>query len=273
MKRKIFRGIPGIHLLTVITVAVILSAGSLFAATEAKGNTVVADGIAKIVDDNIAVAEREALRDAQRVAIEKVVGVMIYSTSLVKNYELVNDCIGSSTAGYIDSYEIISRGRDGSYNNYYKMRVSATVSRSKLYNNYRTWLQSLGNPKFIFESHGNSELEEIFTEFLIDLGFTITTDLGKAAYVIQLNGKFISYVHPLEQIEGTQLNLWVKMVDVINREVVFNLKNNPKKSTSFRGNKAQQHDITAKKAFIQLKKPLQKEIQKSLENWSRHQCN
>ena len=49
----------------------------------------------------------EAIQDALRSAVERAVGIYIYSSTEVDNFKLVKDQIIASSRGYVKDYEII----------------------------------------------------------------------------------------------------------------------------------------------------------------------
>jgi len=52
-----------------------------------------------------------AIQDALRTAVERAMGVYIYSTTEVKNFQLVKDKIIASSAGYVNNYKVIKEKR------------------------------------------------------------------------------------------------------------------------------------------------------------------
>ena len=93
-----------------IAIALLFVTGSLLA----QGNrtaTVQAEGLAPIIEGNIANARDKAVQDALRQAVEQAMGAMVYSETLVENAALVSDRISSKTTGYIQSYDILTAGK------------------------------------------------------------------------------------------------------------------------------------------------------------------
>jgi hypothetical protein len=90
---------------------------------------VQAEGIAGIHKDFVDIARDRALSDAQRQAVEQAVGVMIENETLVENYQVISDKILSRSKGYIQSYQIISEGRE---KDIYKVLIEAKVSIGQL---------------------------------------------------------------------------------------------------------------------------------------------
>lgn len=59
--------------------------------------------------------ESDAIADAKRNAVEQVVGMVLKSRSKTQNFKLVMDTIDTRTQGYINSFKILSKEKDGSY--------------------------------------------------------------------------------------------------------------------------------------------------------------
>jgi hypothetical protein len=88
-----------------------------------------AEGIAVISNNRVDIAREKALDGALRSAVEKVVGVMVSSTSEVENFELKMDRILSESKGFITNYQIISEKRQGDQ---FEVAVEAEVGRDRL---------------------------------------------------------------------------------------------------------------------------------------------
>lgn len=88
-----------------------------------------AEGIAVIRDNRVDIARDKALDGALRSAVEKVVGVMVSSTSEVENFQLKMDRILSESKGFINTYKIASEKRQ---QDQYEVTVDAEVGRERL---------------------------------------------------------------------------------------------------------------------------------------------
>ncbi|MCP5002983.1 MAG: hypothetical protein GY941_03395 [Planctomycetes bacterium] len=90
---------------------------------------VMAEGISDIKDT--AMARDEALNHAQRMAVEKGVGVYVDSNTLVKNYQLIDDNVITESQGYLlPDYQILSEGREP--DGFYHVALSARVRMGKI---------------------------------------------------------------------------------------------------------------------------------------------
>ena len=92
---------------------------------------VQAQGTAAIQKGFVDIARDRAISDAQRRVVEQAIGVMIRNETLVENYQVISDKILSQSQGYIQSYEMISEGREGDI---YKVTIQAKVSAGQLKN-------------------------------------------------------------------------------------------------------------------------------------------
>jgi len=92
---------------------------------------VQAQGTASIQKDFVAIARDRAIADAQRLAVEQAVGVMISNETMVENYQVISDKILQQSKGYIQSYEVLSDQRQGDI---YKVTIQAVVSTDQIRN-------------------------------------------------------------------------------------------------------------------------------------------
>lgn len=88
-----------------------------------------ATGTAVVSGNRVDIAREKALDGALRSAVEKVVGIMVTSTSEVENFELKMDRILSESRGFINTYAIISENRQGDQ---LDLIVDADVGRERL---------------------------------------------------------------------------------------------------------------------------------------------
>ena len=83
-----------------LCVALLSPAALVWAAVDATGMAAISVSRAQ--------AREEALHDAQRNAVEQVLGTMLSSETLVENYVLVKDKILTRVRGYVKNYSILS---------------------------------------------------------------------------------------------------------------------------------------------------------------------
>ncbi len=223
--------------------------------------TVVAIGFGAISNGRMDEARQQALMSAQKDALSQVLGTIVAGTTQIQNYEKMKSKIFSNTSGFIDHYDIIEQGP---LEKSYKIKMSAAVSTKKIFDSYRSFLQSMGNPPFYVDAKGDDELREKFSSFFSEMDLNITPYLKDAAYVIKLNGDFDRVKHPIENTLGTQLSVWINLYDPNAGELLFTIKNDPRKAAVFYGNDKRQHDLAIKKAFSQIKKPLHEKLNETI---------
>jgi hypothetical protein len=90
--------------------------------------TVEAEGSAPI-EISYQQAQRDALHDAQRNAVEKALGTIISSETIVENYILIKDKILTRVNGYVKKYKILSTS---SQNQVYANKIRAEVEKMAL---------------------------------------------------------------------------------------------------------------------------------------------
>ncbi len=107
-----------------------LSVGLVFSfCTVYAQDKVRAVGMATIYKGSVDIARDKAIENAQRNAVEEKVGVMITSFSEVENFQVKMDQILSESKGFINTYNIISEGRD---KDTYKVTIEADVGTGRL---------------------------------------------------------------------------------------------------------------------------------------------
>lgn len=77
---------------------------------------VTVEGMADIVAGDPNLAKQRAIEDAKRRAVEKSLGTIVASETLVRNYQLVNDQILTKAGGFVKRYQLLSESTtDGLY--------------------------------------------------------------------------------------------------------------------------------------------------------------
>ncbi|MBN2373311.1 hypothetical protein JXL19_05965 [bacterium] len=108
-------------------------------------------GMAQVIDGNTGRAKAQALQDAQRNAVEKGIGTLIDSQTIVNNAQLIKDSIYSQASGYVTDYRIISEGLspDGDT---YETCIEGKVEIADIKDDLRAigiLKQKAGNPRFM----------------------------------------------------------------------------------------------------------------------------
>lgn len=127
-------------------------------------------------------SKEDALRDAQRKAVEKGAGTFIYSQSQTKDFALVNDTILARAAGFVQKYEVKkSRSLDDGT---VELTIEAIVSIKGIEDTWgvvQNLLTQMGRPKimvFVSEKIGtevveNSTVGTKIEEVLLKSGFLL----------------------------------------------------------------------------------------------------
>jgi len=92
---------------------------------------VTTTGVGAIVGGDQAKARDDALQEARRNAVEKAVGIMVSSETLVKNFQTLEDKIYTQTQGYIQTDSIVSerKSEDGAT---YEVTIKAIVKTGRI---------------------------------------------------------------------------------------------------------------------------------------------
>jgi len=90
---------------------------------------VEAEGMAPIVNNDIAGAKKTSLDEAMKNALGLVVGVYVSQEALVSRAVLLEDNIMARTEGYIERYSVLKEARE---NDFYKVRIKALVRKEDL---------------------------------------------------------------------------------------------------------------------------------------------
>jgi len=135
---------------------------------------VVAKGLGAILAGDEAKAREDAVSAALRNAVEQVVGTMVESSTLVENYQTVEDNIYSRTAGYVQKYDIVSTSKQ--MDNTVEVTVRATVKLTDLRNDLQgigLLIQRVGKPRTMILID-EKNITEGYGVYLTDMNVTET---------------------------------------------------------------------------------------------------
>ncbi len=130
----------------------------LVSVSPAQNRTVTVTGRAEVAGNNTMGARQQALNAAFRMAVESGVGVLVESSTLVKNAMLISDQIYSKAQGYVHNYDVVQEGAEGSS---YVVKITAQVSMADL----TTDLKSIGVLQDIM---GNPKIMSVIEELVYD---------------------------------------------------------------------------------------------------------
>jgi len=127
---------------------------------------VEASGESIIFNNDVEQAKNEAILRAKWTAAENVLGVKVKAQSVVSNFALVDEVIQKSVSGYVESYKVLSEGRDGEV---YKVKIAAKVvkedAEKALSSIARVSSVAVLLPAFLLD--GNVEETNVLSESLI----------------------------------------------------------------------------------------------------------
>ncbi len=96
-----------IRTLKILVCALCVAVLSLVPSWAQETKTVTAEGVADIQKNAIDIARNSALEDAQKRAVEQVIGIMVDPRIRIAHYQLISDKILSKNKPYIERYHII----------------------------------------------------------------------------------------------------------------------------------------------------------------------
>ncbi|MDP7317508.1 MAG: flagellar assembly protein T N-terminal domain-containing protein, partial [SAR324 cluster bacterium] len=111
-------------------------------------------GSATIYSNNVGGARTQALKNAQRQAVEQGVGVVIDSNTLARNYEVIRDEILSTSQGFVSNYEILKEGTVGG--SVFEVTIRAEVEEGKIKDTLtalRILHKKMGNKRLMIVYH------------------------------------------------------------------------------------------------------------------------
>ncbi len=104
-------------------------------------------GVGTIQNNLIGKAKDDALLDAKVNAVNKAMGQIISSMTMVQDGQFVKSQIRAQSIGFIEKYEKISAGKIS--NTEYRVIIRAKVSRSLLKDSVRNIIQDMGRPRMM----------------------------------------------------------------------------------------------------------------------------
>ncbi|MFH1282564.1 MAG: hypothetical protein ABII27_02760 [bacterium] len=159
------------------------------------GEIVIAEGIAPVIDGDVLNAKKAALTEAQRRAVEMVVGVYVTGETRVEKAVLIESNIVSKTKGYIAQYDVLEeKMQDG----FVKVKIKALVKLEDLSKDLKELglivkPSEVGNPKtavLIKESldgkdQTSSEAESMIIQELVNKGYSVVESSNLSAEEIK----------------------------------------------------------------------------------------
>lgn len=138
-------------LVALFTFGIFLSAAGCKSAQEKdepfKDGWVEATGVSAIQGNNLGLAKDEALKDAKRVAVQKVLGSLVSARSDVQNFQLVSQSVTSKSEGLIETFKELSSGPQA--NGEYHVTIKAKVSEALITKTIEEVIASQGKPRMM----------------------------------------------------------------------------------------------------------------------------
>lgn len=150
---------------------------------------VIARGMGAVIAGDVAKAEDDAVANALRNAVEQVIGTMVESEVLVRNYQTIEDRIYSYSKGYVEQYQILSKSQRGE--TIYEVTIKAVVKKGSIKDN----LEALG---LLMSRKGKPRLMVIVDEKNMDYhhyyGWAIDMNTSENEVMNVLLGKGFPFV-------------------------------------------------------------------------------
>ncbi len=172
--------IKNILLISIIfVISIFLSKTSL---AQQPTQTVISKGVAAIFNEDKALARDQAIDDALRKAVEQTLGTFVQSSTLVQNFQLVEDNIMSWTNGYVRSHRIVNEGLADAAT--YEVTIEAVVEMANLKNDWESvqnLIGRMGNPRLMFmiDEQNIGQVSNWSNYLSIDMNVTETALLNK----------------------------------------------------------------------------------------------
>jgi hypothetical protein len=112
-----------------VALGLILPAPSQAQDVPQEGRMVTVQGYGSIIAGDRAKAREDAINDAMRNAVERVMGTHVQSSTITENFMLIQDNIYTQTSGYISNYEITNEMEESDM---ITVTMRATVKESQL---------------------------------------------------------------------------------------------------------------------------------------------
>jgi hypothetical protein len=248
--------------------AVALAAAARTRGTAKQRKTVIALGMAPLIDGAPGKSEKLATESAKRSALEMVVGVAMAGMRFSRYEEDEDgersrfiDQVFASTSGFLESYEVLERGAQGDA---FLVRIEATVSPEKILDNYRAHLEVIGDPAFVISGGEAEGLPGVARTFFQSKGFRVADARTKADWEIVLRPESTAWKHPAHGRSGQQCHLEITIRNCRTGELLAGVRTDGRASDFLGGGPAGQRQRAAKKAFEDAQPRIQEALTKSI---------
>jgi hypothetical protein len=165
----------------------LVSPASAWAAEE-----VEVEGVAAVVNDDVAIARDRAIDDAKRKAVEQVAGTQVSSESITENFQLVEDKIYSRAAGFVKNYKIVSELKDAG--GVYRVKIKANVDTKAVAENLDQIFQE--KPRVIVMVAEQNVGSKGFSYWWGNSGFVSDMDIFQTSLINHWQPRGFKFVDP-----------------------------------------------------------------------------
>ncbi len=162
------------------------------ATARAAEETIEVEGVAAVVNGDVAIARDRALDDAKRKAVEQVAGAQISAESITENFQLVEDKIYSRAGGFVKNYQIVNELKDS--DGVYRVKIKATVDSKAIADNLDQIFQE--KPRVIVLVAEQNVGSKGFSYWWGNSGFVSDMDIFQTALIGQWQPKGFKFVDP-----------------------------------------------------------------------------
>jgi hypothetical protein len=155
-----------------------------------KGDVAIVVGMG--YNDKYDIAKELALKDAFRMAIEKVAGVYLQSESEMKDFELVKDQIFTESKGIVSNYKILSETKNPTDPSEITLKVECTVSWAALKERWQTIRSVLKDKNY----------PRLLIQTKITFGGMDAKDFNKDTLQLSMERVFASVGFPIVSLGG-----------------------------------------------------------------------
>jgi hypothetical protein len=162
------------------------------AAAVAAEETVEVEGVAAVVNDDLAIARDRAIDDAKRKAVEQVAGAQVSAESITENFALVEDKIYSRASGFVKTYQIVNELKD--QGGVYRVRIKATVDTKAVADHLDQIFAE--KPRVIVMVAEQNVGSKGFSYWWGNSGFVSDMDIFQTALIGQWQPKGFKFIDP-----------------------------------------------------------------------------
>jgi hypothetical protein len=251
-----------------------------------------AEGMASIVNERVDIARDRAIDSAQRNAVERVVGVLISSSTEVENFQVKMDRILSESKGFITSYRIFKEERQGDV---YEVILDAVVETTRLKDRLEAVqliMARKSKPRLMIlfqeRSQKDAIAEAAMARYFMSQGFKLVEagmardsreaqalhDGGDRRQMTSVAQRYGAEVLILGRVEAARRSFKMGDVEVVSSDVAVSGKvvNGDTGEILSSGSKSRKGDLkdAAEGAAVDLAKQMREEV---LERWSAELTN